>query len=144
MAKTLLDLAKRMQTLANTIDDQASELSVQVATAIHNSVVRDTPVDTSRALSNWVVTIGNRFSGELAPYYLGSKGSTRGSSMQEALSAAALVLKTKRPGQAIWISNNVSYIGDLNDGTSTQQPRGFVERAAVIGRRVVISYRFKL
>lgn len=41
----------------------------------------------------------------------------------------------------MWITNNVSYIRDLNRGSSTQAPPGFVELALQAGREAVLNAR---
>ncbi len=144
MAGTLLDLADRMEALADSIKEQTSELAVTVAYKIVVDLVNNTPVDTSAALSNWVVNLSSGARFAIPPHVPGEKGSTRGASMQEALASAMRVLKAKKPGQAVWITNNIDYIVDLNNGSSRQNPGGFVERAVAIGHRNINGYRFKL
>lgn len=131
--KSLADLADYCDQLPDQIDRAASDLAVQVATAIVNNLTQVTPVDTSNALSNWQVTIGAPAEFERPPFVPGFRGSTYLISMQAAQAAAASVLKTKEPGEPIQITNVVPYIEDLNDGTSKQEPAGFVERAVLIG-----------
>jgi hypothetical protein len=45
------------------------------------------------------------------------------------------VIATHRGNIAIWISNNVSYIGELNNGSSQQAAAHFVERAVQAGQQ---------
>lgn len=144
MERTLLDLANRMDAMADKIEKQASELAVEVAIRIISDLVMVTPVDTSRALSNWRASLGSPHAGWIGPHFYGERGSTRTSSANEAIAKARIVLRDKKPGQSIWITNNVPYIMDLNRGSSRQNPGGFVERAVALGHRVVISYKFKL
>lgn len=126
-----------MDSLAKQIEPAASRLAVEIATNIITQLVRTTPVDTSNALSNWVVTLGTPNLGVILPHVPGRHGSTQMSSARQALSVAKTVLKTKKPGQVIWITNNVPYIVELNRGSSTQAPAGYVEAAIAIASNTV-------
>ncbi len=134
---TLRQLARRLEKLANKIDKSASNLAVEVASAIEANLLVNTPVDTSQALSNWTVTLDQPSDKFVGPKFPGSKGSTFNASVAFTLHEAKEVLKKKKPGQTIYIANNAPYIRKLNNGSSKQVPAGFVERAALIGRRVV-------
>lgn len=144
MARTLNDLADRMDALDKNIKSEASLLTSRIALAIVNDVVWHTPVDTSRALSNWQVYIGVDSRRKIPPYFMGSHGSTHFQSADMTIGAAESKLSKKRPGQSIWIVNNIPYIIDLNQGSSRQAPAGFYERALAVGHRVVIKYKLKL
>lgn len=137
MAKTLLDLANRMYALAAAIPDANSKLAVKVALTIVGDLSYKTPVDTSKALSNWVVSVGAPSVGIIPANVQGLKGSSQGASAAEALAKAKATLANKKPGQSIFITNNLPYIRRLNDGYSRQAPAGFVERAVLIGRKQV-------
>jgi hypothetical protein len=136
MSGNLLDLAKRLEARAETLDEDASRIAVEVATAVVTDLIQVTPVDTSRALSNWIVTLGAFNNYSIFAYYPGVFGSTRGSSAAAAIAEAVRVLATKKPGVPIWITNNLRYIRPLNEGHSKQEPAGFVERAALKGRNI--------
>lgn len=144
MSRTLLDLANRMDKLAAAIPKQTNELAKKVVTTIVTDLAYHTPVDTSAALSNWVVTKSRKYGGRLPPHFPGELGSTRNASAQETIAAAKIAIEDKKPGQKIFITNNIPYIVDLNNGSSRQAPAGFVERAALIGRKVILNYRFRL
>lgn len=136
MAKSLLDLADRLERKAKAIDEAASENAVDTALAIVGDLAYKTPVDTSQALSNWIVTLESPSGQRIAPHFPGLQGSTQRASAAETLNLAKLVLRNKKPGQAIFITNNLPYIRRLNDGYSAQAPAGFVERAVLIGRKM--------
>lgn len=133
MAKTLLDLAERLQKLGESIEQQASDAAVDVAFAVLENLVMVTPVDTSEALSNWQISLGETSYNKLPPYVPGYLGYTAAASQREAIAAAKRQLANKKPGQSIFISNNAEHIVKLNEGSSAQAPAGFVERAALIG-----------
>lgn len=137
MAKTLLDLANSLEQRAAKLDDEACRVAVSVAETILGDLVYKTPVDTSQALSNWQVTLASKIDNKIPPYYPGEGGSTRNSSAQAALENGRNILRSKRPGVTIYISNVLPYIRRLNDGYSKQAPAGFVERAVLIGRKTI-------
>lgn len=132
---TLLDLANRMQKLKEEIPQAASDLAASIARVVHKDLVTVTPVDTSQALSNWVLTVEEPFALYLPAHIEGEAGSTREDSGQLALAAGEQQLALKKPGDPIFIQNNAPYIRRLNDGWSAQEPAGFVERAVLLGRK---------
>jgi len=143
MAKDLLALAETLEAKAKAIDEAASQTAVDTALAIVGDLAYKTPVDTSQALSNWQVTLDGPAASTIAPHFPGSQGSTYRASAAETIANAKTVLKNKKPGQAIYITNNLPYIKRLNDGYSAQAPAGFVERAVLIGRKMLSKFKIK-
>lgn len=143
MARTLLDLADDVDKLAAEIGQAASDHAVKTALTIVGDLVYHTPVDTSQALSNWDVTIGAPANDPHGPYFAGNFGSTRQQSAAQALAVAKETLKSKKPGQTIFIANNLPYIVRLNEGHSQQVPAGFVERAILLGRKMKAKFKFR-
>ena len=90
-----------------------------------------TPVDTGWARANWVPNIdspnrdggGNRARGSRI-----SQTPGRRAEQQEGIASVATRYKL---GQTVYISNNVPYIVRLDQGSSTQAPSGFVQRAII-------------
>ncbi len=140
----LNDLAERMRQIKAALPKAASNLACEVARSIQTDLVYFTPVDTSQALSNWVLTVEEQWAVFIDPYYAGEQGSTQEASAKAALEQGERQLSMKKPGQTIFITNNAPYIRSLNDGSSAQAPAGFVERAALIGRRKIKSVGIKL
>lgn len=143
MANDLLQLATSMEKKSKSIEKAASELAADMAKAIVGDLAFKTPVDTSRALSNWTTTLASPASGVVSPHFPGVDGSTQKASAGETISQANNVLASKKPGQAIYITNNLDYIRRLNDGFSRQAPAGFVERAVLIGRKMRKNFTLK-
>lgn len=143
MARTLLDLANDVDKLADKIGQAASDHAVATALTIVGDLVYHTPVDTSQALSNWDVTVGAPADDPHGPYVAGKHGSTQRASAAAALNQAKDTLKNKKPGQSIFIANNLPYIRRLNDGYSAQVPAGFVERAVLLGRKMKAKFKFR-
>ncbi|URA06915.1 putative tail completion protein [Xanthomonas phage Pfeifenkraut] len=143
MARTLLDLANDVDKLGEKIAQSASDHAVKTALTIVGDLVYHTPVDTSQALSNWDVTIGAPATDPHGPYAAGKHGSTQQQSAARALAQAKETLKDKKPGQTIYIANNLPYIRRLNEGHSQQVPAGFVERALLLGRKMKAKFKLR-
>lgn len=134
---TLLDLATRLEKRASTLRQEASDSALAVAAVCLEHLVNETPVDSSKALSNWQVRIGTAASGSIDAYYLGTQGSTAAESAANALLVGRAILKGKLPGQAIYLSNTLPYIQRLNDGYSAQAPKGYVEACVLLARTTI-------
>lgn len=141
MARTLANLASSLRKRIPAIEAAGNRAKIRVAETILGDLVFVTPVDTSRALSNWQVTLDAPVPSSINPYFPGSSGSTRIASANEALSVGRRILATAKPGQHVFLGNVVPYIRRLNDGYSKQAPAGFVERAVLVGRRFLERYR---
>jgi hypothetical protein len=139
---SLLDLANFMMKLASAIEIEASNVAISVAEAIIEDLAYTTPVDTSRALSSWFATLNGPSPIVGKAHSLGQHGSTQWISAQETIKLAEDVLKFKLPGESIFITNNQHYIELLNQGWSSQQPAGFVERSIIVGRNAISNFKF--
>lgn len=134
MAQTLKGLSKRMRERAKSIPELGNELAKAGTLAMLEEMIEVTPVDSTEALSNWQVNLGNPAADELEPYVRGQKGSTRGASADKTLAEGRTELQYKKPGQPIFLSNLAGHIADLDKGSSTQFPGGFVPRALIAFR----------
>lgn len=143
MARTLLDLADSLATRRKAIGQAANEAAKKVALTVISDLAYKTPVDTSQAISNWVLTIGRRAVSTIKPHFPGKHGSSYRASAAETIALAKVQLQSKKPGQVIWIQNLLPYIKRLNDGYSAQQPAGFVERAVLLGRLTIAKFKIK-
>ena len=122
---TLRDFANRMRKRGVKLPERADQTVRLVALAADRTLVLNTPVDTGRARANWQASLGSPAAGtvDAAP-------GKRGSVAQATAQAQAVIADYKGgPGAAIFLTNNLPYIVPLNNGSSQQQPAGFVERA---------------
>lgn len=132
------DFANRMDQRADRLPQAVSEVAASVAMVIVSDLAYQTPVDTSKALSSWIVTLDEPSTVALEEgHFVGSQGSTQDESAQMTIDNAQRVLAQKQPGQSIFITNNQPYIVRLNSGYSKQQPAGFVERSLLIARNAL-------
>lgn len=139
---TLKSLAARLTTIATKQNKSANKSVTDATLAILKDLTYiSTPVDTSKALSNWTVTIGSINASYHPAFVEGELGNTRSSSAAIAMAKATNVLKTRQPGQPVYLSNAAPYIVKLNEGSSKQAPAGFVERSLFIGSRMGVTIR---
>lgn len=113
-----------MRVTGRVVAENADRLTKKVAMAVDASVVLNTPVDTGRARSNWQAELNAPASGEAEPVPAAA-----------AIAAAAAVVNKYNGDRhkEIHLTNNLPYIGRLNDGWSAQAPAGFVEEAVHAG-----------
>lgn len=95
-----------------------------------------TPVDTGAAISNWQVGINASPSGVLPPHVPGKFRSTALENLSATIQAGTSIIDLSKPGDVLHIVNNIDYIGDLDDGTSSQAPSGMTAIAEQVAQRV--------
>lgn len=131
--------AHRIRLRGQQVEEGVNRIVRTVALVVDRELVLETPVDTGRARSNWIVSLGEAATDEREPYAEGSGlGKGEGSNAAGALAQGQAVIAGRRSGTDIYISNNVKYIGRLNDGWSAQAPSGFVQAAIKRAVEVVV------
>lgn len=80
----------------------------------------DNPFDTGWSRSNWILKMGKKFM-----EVIGSKKRVSNASQEKSI--AKIASSYTLPKGRIYISNGVSYIESLNNGSSAQAPAGFVQ-----------------
>jgi hypothetical protein len=114
--------------------EEINKLARAIAMDALKGVVLKTPVDTGRARGNWEVTTGKpsvnvdiaSYEGKHIPEKLAETVVA-----SRAIENGAGVIATAEPEkQVIWVSNNVPYIEELENGSSKQarNPDGMVMR----------------
>lgn len=133
-------LPRRMNKLGNNITKGVSKLIQDVAKGIGATVVDTTKVDTGRARSNWRATINVPASGTIPAYSPGNK-----LGISESANAGAAKAQQKQAIErfnaakhvSIFITNNVPYIGALNNGSAVHAPGLMVEQGLQTGRAIL-------
>ena len=120
----LRQFSRRMKFRAENLVQETNRIVKQVALVVDQTVVLATPVDTGRARANWLVSVDGPNNSEVDAV------DPTGSS---ALAQGRSVISGRTPGQSVYVTNNVDYIGFLNAGSSAQAPAGFVEEAVQAG-----------
>lgn len=134
MANSFGDFVRRINVHADNVPREVSKVMKTAALLADQTVVMATPVDTGRARSNWVVSLGEPVDVIRRPYAplpegqdpskIGETGNAQG-----AINQAKATIAGHKGGQTICITNNLPYIEPLNEGHSSQAPAMFVEEA---------------
>lgn len=144
MARPFSQLPAFLDQTVNNIDENTARLVKKVYIEIGDTLINDTPVDSGKARSNWQGTVDAPATGVIPPYAPGSKlgkGETANAQAAQAQIRSARSLFRLGRNRALFLTNNVPYIGLLNDGSSTQTAANFVEKAVQRGQRVVQNTR---
>lgn len=130
---TLEEFERRMARLATKVAENADRIVRKVALATDQVVVMATPVDTGRARANWVTALDS------APTGVQPEPSSPGGGASQALSQARATVADYNGDDhtSIHITNNLPYIGKLDQGSSRQAPAGFVVAAVLTASRAV-------
>lgn len=133
----LKDFSKWTKKTAINVEQNSDKLVRTCALAVDATVVLATPVDTGRARSNWQVNLNDAAKGTIPPHVPGKGlGIGEGANAREAIAQGSKTIAQYKGGSVaaeIHITNNLSYIGRLNNGWSGQAPAGFVEKAVNVG-----------
>lgn len=135
--KDLGQLARLLTQLALNSKGFEQRLVRSTVLNIHSGAVDDTPVNTGRARSNWIVTLGKPWAGYNPPFAPGTmlgKGEKANAGAVKVMGAA--VVTARQEGTSVFITNNAPYIGLLNQGKSPQSPPGFIEAAIQNGMQM--------
>lgn len=138
----LATLARRIEKIEKDLPIRSNAVTVECALKVVDQLVssppQGTPVDTSKAESNWQVGVGRRPGAYVPAHILGHKGSTQGASAAIVIADATAALAGRKSGQVIYISNVAPYIRKLAyEGHSKQSPPGWVEAAVMNAGRFV-------
>ena len=124
------EFARRMKSLSIQIEGNLDQGLRKVVLAIDNALVSTTPVDTGTARSNWLASINGPASGTTT--------STTPSTPRTLAALASFDIDTDL---SLHLTNNLPYIRRLDEGSSSQQPAGFVRRAVLNGLAAVKSVK---
>lgn len=119
-------LAKKIAQFQKQVQKRVNVGKIQFAKLIALNLIMATPVDTSKALSNWIANIQSPKAKVRPPLFLGIDGSTFDRSSSMAYSMALTTIQRAKIGQVVYITNNVDYIRLLNEGYSSQAESDFI------------------
>lgn len=139
--KSLSQFADDMGRIGDTLPESANTIKKLLASAVLETEVRTTPVDTSQAKSRWQCGLNAAPDAVYGPFFPGSHGSTAGPSEAAAINTGRLVIQRARPGDVVFVSNNVPYINRLNDGYSKQAPANFIQQGVSAAIRLLAGLR---
>lgn len=136
MAETFEDLQKRLGKIGAVVEENADKTVRKAVIVIDQVVVMATPVDQGRARSNWIASLDKPTLEPIEAYSPGDalgigEGANAQAAMNQAQGVAAQYDGAKN--SEVHITNNLPYIGVLNDGSSAQAPAGFIQEAVAKG-----------
>lgn len=134
---SLKNVGARLQIKLNALEKKTNEAIKSAAVTGVEYLANNTPVDTSRALSNWILTVGKPTSDYITARVHGEGGSTQDMSARLTVEAAKGNVASRQPRQPIYIQNNAPYIKRLNDGYSPQGEH-FHEAAILLMRKALL------
>ncbi len=135
---TLLQFRVKMFKLSIRFPERADEIKRKAALQALSQVTLATPVDKGRARANWLVGRGSPITSENEVFLAGKEGSTGGLVAQETISKGKVKLEKPAEGLPIYLSNNLIYIKYLNQGSSVQAPKRFIESAVKAAVRSIL------
>lgn len=113
----LKTFAKRIRKIGSDIEFNVSATMRKTAVVANQTVILSTPVDTGRARGNWFASVGFPITEETEEVDKSGSG---------IISANNSKISRQKLGETIYLSNNLSYIQKLNEGSSSQAPENFV------------------
>ena len=105
--------------IADDLNNELAEDVRKTGLQVLSGVIIGTPVDTGEARGAWQVTLSDRAQRDTP------EGRRSGQALSEGNAKIQSVTGTKIP--TVTISNSKPYIEELNDGSSLQAPKKFVE-----------------
>lgn len=135
-----------MEKLGSRVQQAATQIVRQVAVGIGATLVDTTRVDTGKARSNWRATLNSPASGVIPPYSPGNKlgkGEIANANLAKAQQKQVINRFNARKDRSVMITNNVPYIGVLNNGRSGEggAPDNMVGQALQTGRLILKTIR---
>lgn len=126
---TAKEVKNGLRTALDSATRESNERKKKAVRAGIKYLIAATPVDTTKAESNWLVGIGQPRKSEVE-----ARGETREASGAAVYAEADRVLRTVKAGETVYLTNPTKYIGQLNAGSSSQAPAGFIEAAGLVMR----------
>lgn len=135
MANDFRTFGLQLDDFARRVGLSGTTVAKRVGFDLFGRFVRKTPVDTGRARASWNISVNQPDRSVVGEVRTRLKKGThlpkgiqrRG--LQQAinqLQSQTVFALTVQPGDTIWISNNLPYIGELENGHSQQAPAGMV------------------
>lgn len=128
--KTFSSLSKALRARGVELENGVTALVRKASLTGLGVVSLGTPVDTSRARSNWQTSIGAPAGGVREPIGEGAA--------QKVIERGSSVIAAWKVGRgSIFLTNNLSYIVPLDEGSSAQAPAGMSSSALLAMRQTV-------
>lgn len=129
------DYAEQIRAIVADLKNSSEKTVIKITTDVAANLVEATPVDIGWARANWVPAISAPYTADLSDVKPTSSTVSTASGAQSRGLSEVITGYTLDRGKT-FVSNNVPYITRLNDGSSQQEPAGFVQRAVNTAVRV--------
>ena len=117
--KKLLDFGKKSLNASRQLKSDVNDIKKRTAFAAFTGAMNATRVDTSKAISNWKISVNAKNEIQRPAYFLGEGGSTKWYSYRLAQRIEYSNLQTANPGDVIYVSNHLDYVSEyLNPADS--------------------------
>ncbi len=132
-----------MQRRRDQVANRMTQIVQKAARAADQYVVTETPIDTGRAKSNWLGSVDAPINYGILAYAPGHDGSTIEANELAAMEQASVAITrfNAKKNKAIFLVNNVRYMGALNEGYSAQAAAGFIDQVVVIAQAAISGER---
>lgn len=133
-------MADQVRIVISSLDRFTAKVVKRLTLEAHANLVAapsegGTPVDTGWARANWVPTIGAPAADTVGTQEQAAAGNVNAGAAEAGL--ARVVTQYRLEQGPVFLTNNVPYIGFLNEGSSRQAPKGFVQLAIAKAVRTV-------
>lgn len=125
---------KQLADFQKKVEEAALEKFKDAITTVADEVATRTPIDTSRAKSNWQASVGSPATSEV-PFAAGSRGSTESQALATVRASAEQAAAQAKLGDKAFVTNRVPYIRQLNAGSSAQAAPNFVEHSVDVAKQ---------
>lgn len=144
MAKPISELSKDLKRTNNQLEKELIKM-FKGATFAHVSAVIDaTPVDTSKAVTNWRANIDVPATDVVGPGVSSRKGSAAQSARSKAKGMARPAVNALGLDRTLYITNNVPYIGLLNNGSPVHRPANMTRKGKTAFFNFLRGYKITL
>lgn len=120
---------QQIKAIVRGMEDVGAKVVKKITLDVTANLIETTPRDTGWARNNWVPNIGSPYAGE--PGSNPSEAGVAAARGQQESGTVQVATSYTLDRGAVFVSNNVPYINRLNDGSSKQEPAGFVQRAVM-------------
>ena len=123
-------MGKQTKFVMNALGKSLGTVVKKITLDVTANLIGTTPVDTGWARANWIPTLGSPILEDLSGVTNRGDKTARvsGAGSKQDAGNASILKYTLKSGDT-FVTNNVPYIRDLNDGSSSQAPSGFVQLA---------------
>ena len=137
MAKNIRQMAADMKRQGFDMDNQINKMVKGIAKEYFAAVVDATPVDTSKAVTNWRASLNSPLGGEVGPGVPSVKGSGASGARARAKGLAQGTINAYMNDRSLYFTNNVPYIGVLNDGSPKHKASNMLRKGLRAARAYV-------